>query len=74
MKILLNILFAAAVLLASCGGARQNATAEKKAKAEPVGPVFSADSAFAYCEAQCALFLVPCNRAGSQKSIRRKER
>ena len=54
MKILQNILFGAAVLLASCGGTRQNATAEKTAKAEPVGPVFSADSAFAYCEAQCA--------------------
>ena len=44
-----------ALMVASCGGARQSGTAEtEKQKAEPVGPVFSADSAFAYCAAQCS--------------------
>ena len=44
---------ALAALMAACGGAQQKATTDATAKAEPVGPVFSADSAFAYCQAQC---------------------
>jgi len=55
MKVVLNILFAVALLLVSCGGARQNTQKPSSAtsQSKPVGPVFSADSAMAFCAAQC---------------------
>ncbi len=40
-------------LTTGCGGAKQNAGSDITVKAEPVGPVFSVDSAYAFCEAQC---------------------
>ena len=42
-----------AAIMTGCGGAKQNAGGDITVKAEPVGPVFSADSAYAFCEAQC---------------------
>lgn len=43
------ILLFAAVLLAACGNGNKNQTTEEVA----VGPEFSADSAFAFCQQQC---------------------
>ena len=46
------MIIAAALLMASCGNLKKQTTDVEVMT--PVGPVFSADSAFAYCEAQCA--------------------
>lgn len=40
------------LLVTSCGNLRKHAT-EESASLQPVGPVFCADSAFQYCQAQC---------------------
>lgn len=42
-----------AVLLAACGSNKKTAAAADAAAAEPVGPAFNADSAYAYCARQC---------------------
>jgi len=44
----------AAIAMAACGGTRQSSQADNAAAMEPVGPAFSADSAYRFCEAQCA--------------------
>ena len=52
-----SILYAcvAVALLSACGNAKKTAaTAAHAVGAEPVGPAFSADSAYHFCEAQCA--------------------
>ena len=43
------------LLMASCGSSQKNTTqsATPTTQAQPVGPSFSADSAFAFCQAQC---------------------
>jgi len=47
-------LLAAATLLTACGGTRQSNISNDKMVSEPVGPVFSADSAYHFCEQQCS--------------------
>lgn len=42
-----------AVLLTACGSNKKTASAADEATAEPVGPAFCADSAYAYCARQC---------------------
>ena len=42
-----------AMAIAACGGANQRATTDTTTADVPVGPTFSADSAYAFCEAQC---------------------
>lgn len=44
--------FAVSFMAQSCGNSKKAATDAKVA--QPVGPAFVADSAYAYCEAQCA--------------------
>lgn len=49
-----NILFLmTAMLLLACGGSKKTST-EQTVKATPVGPAFVADSAYRFCEQQCA--------------------
>ena len=43
------ILFITVMLLMACGGGKKDITE----KGEPVGPLFSADSAFLFCQQQC---------------------
>lgn len=43
----------AAMMAMSCGNTKKTATTESTITAEPVGPVFSADSALLYCQQQC---------------------
>ena len=52
MKIFKNIAVITLLLL-SCGNLRKQAT-EESVSMQPIGPVFNADSAYSYCEAQCA--------------------
>ena len=49
----LPIFIMAAMMTMSCGNTKKTTTTEKKIAAEPVGPVFSADSALLYCQQQC---------------------
>jgi len=49
-----NLLFLTSNLLFSCGFRQQTATQDTATTLQPVGPVFSADSAYAFCEQQCA--------------------
>lgn len=42
-----------AVLFAACGSNKKTPAAADAAAAEPVGPAFNADSAYAYCARQC---------------------
>ena len=53
MKLL--TLIASSLLLAACGGTQKSSTinATTTQQAEPAGPAFSADSAFAFCQQQC---------------------
>lgn len=44
----------AAVCTVACSGKKNTAGADMQAVASPVGPAFNADSAFAFCEEQCA--------------------
>ncbi len=46
-------LFISLLLLSSCGLRKQTATGDNAVSAQPVGPAFCADSAYAFCEAQC---------------------
>ena len=46
-------LFLSLLLLSSCGLRKQTATNDNAVSAQPVGPAFCADSAYAFCEAQC---------------------
>ena len=46
-------LFISLLLLSSCGLRKQTATNDNAVSAQPVGPAFCADSAYAFCEAQC---------------------
>ncbi|MBR1414741.1 MAG: M28 family peptidase [Prevotella sp.] len=50
-------LIASCLLLAACGGTQKSSTvataASSEQQATPIGPVFSADSAFAFCQQQC---------------------
>ena len=48
-----SILLLLPLLFLSCGF-RQQATTSDTTTATPVGPVFSADSAYAFCQAQCS--------------------
>ena len=41
-------------LLISCGLRQQGSITDNSVTAQPVGPTFSADSAYAFCEQQCA--------------------
>lgn len=41
------------LLLASCGNLRKQAASNDNITAQPVGPVFCADSAFVFCQKQC---------------------
>jgi len=52
-KILFSILLVSSFLVTSCGLRKQAASTET-VSIQPVGPAFSADSAFLYCEQQCA--------------------
>ena len=52
-KILFSILLVSSFLVTSCGLRKQAASTET-VSIQPVGPAFSADSAFLYCERQCA--------------------
>lgn len=45
--------FATSFMVQSCGNSKK-ATTETKTAMQPVGPAFVADSAYAYCEMQCA--------------------
>lgn len=45
--------FTVSLLTLSCGNSKK-ATAEANVSMQPVGPAFVADSAYAYCETQCA--------------------
>ena len=42
------------VILTSCGLRQQGSIADNSVTAQPVGPTFSADSAYVFCEQQCA--------------------
>ena len=46
-------LFIFLLLLSSCGLRKQTAAGDNAVSAQPVGPAFCADSAYAFCEAQC---------------------
>ena len=46
-------LFISLLLLSSCGLRKQTAAGDNAVSAQPVGPAFCADSAYAFCEAQC---------------------
>jgi len=50
---LTSYLFISLLLLSSCGLRKQTATNDNAVSAQPVGPAFCADSAYAFCEAQC---------------------
>ncbi len=50
---LTSYLFISLLLLSSCGLRKQTATGDNTVSAQPVGPAFCADSAYAFCEAQC---------------------
>ena len=50
---LTSYLFLSLLLLSSCGLRKQTATGDNAVSAQPVGPAFCADSAYAFCEAQC---------------------
>ena len=53
MTVMKQLAVAIAVLLmAACGNTKQS-TSETTTKTEPVGPSFSADSAYQYCQRQC---------------------
>ena len=41
------------IAMASCGGNKKAASDADMAAQQPVGPSFNADSAYAYCKAQC---------------------
>lgn len=47
-----SLFIIAALLMASCGNLRKQ-TVDDTATLQPVGPVFCADSAFAFCQQQC---------------------
>ena len=49
-NLLITILMAS---LAACGGPKQSSSNNQNITAEPVGPTFSADSAYRFCETQC---------------------
>ena len=48
-------LIVSSLLLAACGGTQKSSTTATTTtqQAEPIGPAFSADSAFAFCQQQC---------------------
>ena len=48
-----SLLLSAFMLMASCGGNKKAASDADMAAQQPVGPSFNADSAYAYCKAQC---------------------
>ena len=50
---LTSYLFLSLLFLSSCGLRKQTATGDNAVSAQPVGPAFCADSAYAFCEAQC---------------------
>ena len=50
---LTSYLFLSLLFLSSCGLRKQTATNDNAVSAQPVGPAFCADSAYAFCEAQC---------------------
>ena len=50
---LTSYLFLSLLLLSSCGLRKQTAAGDNAVSAQPVGPAFCADSAYAFCEAQC---------------------
>ena len=56
-KIPLSTLLLSLLLLTACGGSQKSTTTESATESEPVatvvGPTFSADSAYAFCKAQC---------------------
>ena len=51
----LFLLFLPLLLTTACGGSQKSSTEQPVAQqqAQPVGPAFSADSAFAFCQRQC---------------------
>lgn len=49
----LPLFIMAAMMTMSCGNTKKTTTTESTITAEPVGPVFSADSALLYCQQQC---------------------
>lgn len=53
MRIHATILFAIAMLFMACGNSKKTGAANGETT-QPVGPTFSADSAYAFCEAQCS--------------------
>ena len=53
MRIHATILFAIAALLMACGNSKKQGAAGVEAT-QQAGPTFNADSAYAFCEAQCA--------------------
>ncbi|MBQ8064786.1 MAG: M28 family peptidase [Prevotella sp.] len=52
MKTIVSVI--ATIALVACGGPRQSSQADNATAMKPVGPTFSADSAYRFCEAQCA--------------------
>ena len=50
---LTSYLFLSLLFLSSCGLRKQTATGDNAVSAQPVGPAFCADSAYAFCETQC---------------------
>lgn len=53
MRIHATILFAIAMLFMACGNSKKTGAANGETT-QPVGPTFNADSAYAFCEAQCS--------------------
>lgn len=52
-KYLLPVLVALAITLTACGNSQKTSVTPPAVTAPPVGPAFSADSAFAFCQQQC---------------------
>ena len=50
-KIVIGVM--AGLMMMGCGNTKNSTTENKQTVAEPVGPVFSADSALLYCQQQC---------------------
>ena len=50
-KIVIGVL--AGLMMTGCGNTKNSTAENKQTAAEPVGPVFSADSALLYCQQQC---------------------
>lgn len=63
-------LFFAATLAAACNNARQATAGTDGGAATPVGPGFNADSAYAFCAAQCAFGPRTMNSSAHERCLR----